>query len=339
MAAKRGYTRPLMVVIPTLLSLVGFVLAMIALFAGSGSQQRSMENYHIIAINMSTFGHDLVPTPSSSASQPTATSGDGFGWDDIQDGLDDIESQIIDELNDIANDIADQLSRELGISQWYSIHVMTACEGNFAPNATSPGAWYNTTNCTAQSAGVQFNLTDIIQKEINAGPLNINAADIPIPDSIQQTLDYVNKFLLATFILYVLGAGFSGLSFISCIIVLTLRREAIGRGAILVNMVLSALAALSLAVGAAIATAISKRGASEINDRGGAYGISAVEGTKFMIVSWVAFAVMFVTLAFWAVSCCTPRRKSGSSTASKEKAPRTSTDSNRGLLGLFRRRH
>ncbi|KAI0852573.1 actin cortical patch SUR7/pH-response regulator pali [Daldinia vernicosa] len=338
MAVKRGYTRPLMVAIPTILSLVGFVLAMIALFAGSGSQQQSMEQYHIIAINMSTFGHDLVPTASSSGSQPTATNGDGFGWDDIQDGLDDIEGQIADELNGIANDIADQLSRELGISQWYSIHVTTACEGNFAPNATSPGAWYNTTNCTAQSAGVQFNLTDILQKEISAGPLNINAANIPIPDSIQQTIDYVNKFLLATFILFVLGAGFSGLSFLSCIITLTLRREVIGRGAILVNMVLAALAALSLAAGAAIATAISKRGASEINDQGAEYGISAVEGTQFMIISWVAFAVMFVTLAFWTVSCCMPRRQFGP-TAYREKSPRTSTDSNRGLLGIFRRRH
>ncbi|KAI0117071.1 actin cortical patch SUR7/pH-response regulator pali [Daldinia grandis] len=337
MAVNRGYARPLTVVIPTILSLVGFVLAMIALFAGSGSQQRSMENYHIIAINMSTFGHDLVPTPSSSGSQPTATNSDGFGWDDIQDGLNDIEGQITDELNDIVNDIADQLSQELGISQWYSIHVMTACEGNFAPNATSPGAWYNTTNCTAQSAGVQFNLTDILQKELSAGPLKINAADIPIPDSIQQTIDYVNKFLLATFILYVLGAGFSGLSFLSCIIVLTLRREVIGRGAILVNMLLTTLAALSLAIGAAISTAISKRGASEINDRGGEYGISAVEGTRFMIISWVAFAVMFAALAFWTVSCCMPRGQSGP-TAYGEKGPQTSTDSNRGLLGIFRRR-
>lgn len=102
---------------------------------------------------MSNFGHDLVPTPTSSGSQPTATDDDGFGWDDIQDGLDDIEQQISDQLNDITNDIADQLAHELGISQWYSLHIMNACEGNFAPNATSPGAWYNTTNCTAQSPG------------------------------------------------------------------------------------------------------------------------------------------------------------------------------------------
>lgn len=102
---------------------------------------------------MSDFGHDLIPTATSSGSQPTATDSDSSIWDQIEDGLQDLGDDVVDELNDIANDVADKLAAELGISQWYSIHVMTACEGNFAPNATSPGAWYNTTNCTAQSAG------------------------------------------------------------------------------------------------------------------------------------------------------------------------------------------
>ncbi|KAI0141164.1 hypothetical protein F4776DRAFT_551319 [Hypoxylon sp. NC0597] len=335
---KDGRVSPFMVIIPLILSIAGFVLAMLALFAGTGSQQQALEDYHLIAINMSNFGHDLVPTATSSGSQPTATD-DGFGWDDIQDGLDDIEGEITDQLNDIANDIADELAQKLGISQWYSLHVMTACEGNFAPNATSPDAWYNTTNCTAQSPGVHFNLTDVIQREIDAGPLKINATDIPIPSSIQETIDYLNSFLLATFVLYVLGSGFSGLSFLSCIVILTLRRDSIGRGTVIINVALSSLAALSLAIGSAIATAISKKGVSEINSAGDDVGISAVEGTKFMIISWVAFAVMFVALVFWSVSCCLPRARVGSARAYREKGPRASTDSNRGLLGIFRRRH
>lgn len=98
---------------------------------------------------MSTFGHDIVPTSTTSGSQPTATS----LWSQIESGLGEIGDEITDELNDIRNDLADRLAQELGISQWYSLHVMTACEGNFAPNATSAGAWYNTTNCTAQSTG------------------------------------------------------------------------------------------------------------------------------------------------------------------------------------------
>ncbi|KAI2606710.1 hypothetical protein GGR54DRAFT_620410 [Hypoxylon sp. NC1633] len=334
--ARDGRATPLAAIIPLILSLAGFVLAMLALFAGTGSQQQALEDYHFIAINMSNFGHNLVPTATSSGSQPTAT-GDSL-WDQIEDGLEDIGSDITDELNDIENDIADQLARDLGISQWYSLHIMTACEGNFAPNATSPGAWYNTTNCTAQSPGVHFNLTDIIQREIDEGPLHINASDIPIPDSIQETINYVNSFLLAAFILYVLGAGFAGLSFLSCIVVLTVSRGGIGRGLILFNIVLTALATIALAVGSAIATAISKRGVSEINSRGQEAGISAIEGTKFMIISWVSFAVMFVALLCWSVMCCYPRRRSRSTTY-VDKGPRTSTDSNRGLLGMFRRRH
>ncbi|KAI1097594.1 hypothetical protein F4804DRAFT_159885 [Jackrogersella minutella] len=335
---RDGNINPIAVIVPLVLSIAGFVLAMLALFAGTGSQQQALESYHLIAINMSDFGHDLVPTSTSSGSQPTATSDDSSIWDAIESGLSDIGDDITDELSDIENDIADKLSEELGISQWYSIHIMTACEGNFAPNATSPGAWYNTTNCTAQSPGVHFNLTDVLQKEIDAGPLKLNASDIPIPDSIQETIDYLNSFLLATFVLYVLGSGFSGLSFLSCIVVLTLRRSTINRVSIIINIVLAALATLCLAISSAIATAISKKGVSEINSAGDDVGISAIEGTKFMTISWVAFAVMFVTLLFWSVPCCLPRKQLWSTPAYREKGSRASVDSNRGLLGIFRRR-
>ncbi|KAL7629081.1 hypothetical protein AAE478_000599 [Parahypoxylon ruwenzoriense] len=335
---SNGRMRPLMVIIPLILSVAAFVLAMLALFAGTGPQQRGMEDYHLIAINMSNFGHNLVPTSTSSGSQPTSTSNDGFGWDDIQNGLNGIQGEITDQLNDIAGDVADRLAQELGISQWYSLHVMTVCEGNFAPNATSPGAWYNTTNCTAQSPGVNFNLTDVLQREIDKGPLNINAASIPIPNSIQQSIDYLNSFLVATFVLYALGCGLSGLSFLSCILVLALRRDIIGRATTICNAVLAGLATLCLAVGSAIATAISKKGASEINSAGEDVGISAVEGAKFVTVSWVAFALMFAALSFWSAACCAPRRRLTPVTAYGEKNARASSDSVPGLLAMFRRR-
>ncbi|KAI5922612.1 actin cortical patch SUR7/pH-response regulator pali [Camillea tinctor] len=340
--------KPSLVIIPLLLSIVGFVLAMLALFAGTGPQQRALEDYHLIAINMSNFGHDLIASATSSSSEPTSTS-DGSFWDTIESGLSDIGDDITDEINDIANDYADRIAEELGISQWYSLHIMTACEGDFAPNATSPGAWYNTTNCTSQQAGVQLNLTDILTREIDAGPLGISASDLPIPDAVTETVEYLNNFLLAVFILYVLGSGFSGLSFLACVVVLTLRRD-IGRATLLANASLALLAALALAIGSAVATAISRRGVAEINDRGADAGISAIAGTKFMIISWVAFAVMFVALLFWAVPCCLPRRRNGvrfrgaaiSSPvhgATEKKRARNSSDSGRGLLGMFRRRH
>jgi hypothetical protein len=101
---------------------------------------------------MSDFGHDLVPTPTTGSSQPTSTDGGIGGF--FSSVVATIESQIEGALEGIENDITNELSAKLGISQWYSIHIMDACEGNFAPNATSPGAWFNTTNCTAQQPGL-----------------------------------------------------------------------------------------------------------------------------------------------------------------------------------------
>ena len=56
-------------------------------------------------------------------------------------------------INEAGNDVADLLAKELGISEWYSVHVLTACQGDYQPNATAPDAGYNTTNCTGGPLG------------------------------------------------------------------------------------------------------------------------------------------------------------------------------------------
>jgi hypothetical protein len=251
---------------------------------------------------MSNFGHDLVPTATTGGSAPTTTESGWRGF--FTSVLATIASEIGDELSDIEGDVADKLSAELGISQWYSLHVMTACEGNFAPNATTPGAWYNTTNCTAQEAGFQFNLTEVLDHEISLGPLDLNAADLPVPDEVTDAINYLNGFLLAIFVLFCIGAGFAGLSFLSSIAALSTGQSRSGRTGpsrviSLVNAIFSGLASLALMVGAAITTAVAKKGQDEINDKGSEVGISADAGTKFIIIAWVSFASMFVALLYW----------------------------------------
>ncbi|KAH8195782.1 hypothetical protein TruAng_010056 [Truncatella angustata] len=281
---------------------------MVSLFAGSKPGQ--LEDFHIIAINMSNFGHDLVPTPTTGGSEPTTTDSSWEGF--FTSVVATIASEISDELSDIEDDIADKLSAELGISQWYSLHIMTACEGNFAPNATNPGAWYNTTNCTSQQAGFQFNLSQVLDHEISLGPLDLNTADLPIPDEVSDAIKYINGFLLAIFVLFCIGAGFAGLSFLGSVAALTtgtLGKTRAGnvktgssRGMALINAIFSGLASAALLVGAAITTGVAKKGQAEINDKGSEVGISANSGTKFIIITWVSFATMFVALLYWIVA-------------------------------------
>src|SRR3569833_740354 len=96
------------------------------------------------------LGHDLVPTPSGGNS-PTTTSG-GSGVGGFVSGLGASATAAIgaaeSKLASSEGDIADKLASEIGIKQFYSLHAMDTCEGYFTPNATAPGAGYNTTNCS-----------------------------------------------------------------------------------------------------------------------------------------------------------------------------------------------
>lgn len=64
----------------------------------------------------------------------------------IRDGVEDL-------LNGVAGGVTDRLAASLGISQWYSLHVLESCEGNFAPSASDPKASLNVTECTSTPPG------------------------------------------------------------------------------------------------------------------------------------------------------------------------------------------
>lgn len=81
--------------------------------------------------------------------------GDGI-LDKVKDKWNDIKEDIKDDINKFSGDIADELADKLGISEWYSIHVMDACMGQYKPNATTPGAGLNTTNCTDSDPNCAF---------------------------------------------------------------------------------------------------------------------------------------------------------------------------------------
>jgi hypothetical protein len=87
---------------------------------------------------MTGFGQDLLNV--------SLGDGDSDGnifeqaWDKVSDG-------VKDKINDIANDVVDEAADRLGISEWYSLHVMTVCEGSYKPNATASNAGLNSTEC------------------------------------------------------------------------------------------------------------------------------------------------------------------------------------------------
>ncbi|KAJ8127236.1 hypothetical protein O1611_g6400 [Lasiodiplodia mahajangana] len=287
---------------PVLISFVAFLLVVIALLAGTGPQRESLEPYHIIAVNLSNFGQDLIASATSSSSKPTPTSGGSF-FDQISDAGKDLGNEISGEINNITNGIADDAIKELGISEWYSLHVLTACEGMFAPNASSPSARYNLTNCTAQQAGgVRLNLSAILDHEIQAGPLKINLNQVPIPDSVQKAIDTVNDALRALLVFYALASALAGFSFLVSLGVLILLRKKVSKPIVWANMAIAGLAAFILLIMSAIITYVNNKGVPEINHAGKDVGISGIRGSKLISLSWISFALMLVTSLYWGLA-------------------------------------
>ncbi|KAI3331351.1 actin cortical patch SUR7/pH-response regulator pali [Ustulina deusta] len=286
---------------PVLISFVAFVLVMIALLAGTGPQQESLEPYHIIAVNLSNFGQDLVASSTASNPKPSKTSG-GSWFDEIEDGARGLGQDITDGINNITNGVADKITEELGISEWYSIHIMALCEGMFSPNASDPGAWYNISNCTVQQSGLRLNLSEILDHEIKAGPLDLNVNQIPIPDSVQNAIDTVNDALLALLVFYALASGLSGLSFLVSLAVLVLFRKKVHMLIVWANIAISGLGAFVLLIGSAIVTYVNNKGVQEINDAGKDVGISGIRGSKFIALSWVSFGLMLFISLYWTLA-------------------------------------
>ncbi|TRX93126.1 hypothetical protein FHL15_005994 [Xylaria flabelliformis] len=286
---------------PVLISFVAFVLALIVLLAGTGPQQESLEPYHIIAVNLSNFGHDLVPTPTKSDPKPSHTSG-GSLFDQIADDARGLGQDISNGINNITDGIADEVTKDLGISQWYSLHIMTACEGMFSPNVSNPSAWYNLTNCTAQQPGLRLNLSEILDHEIQAGPLKLNLNQLPIPEKVQDAVDIVNNALLALFVFYALAGGLAGLSFLLSLAVLIFLRKRVTKPVVWANTGIAGLGTFFLLVGSAVITYVNNKGVEEINKAGKDVGISGIKGTKLITLSWITFGLMAFTALYWGMA-------------------------------------
>ncbi|KAL7789484.1 actin cortical patch SUR7/pH-response regulator pali [Trichoderma ceciliae] len=296
------------VIIPLILSFVAFVLTNLALFAGH--QQGFMEDYAVMRLNTSMLGQDTFQSDGKSDSSNDSNDDDDDDdeslFDRLKDKVHDLGDDAKGKISEITGDIIDDIADELGISDWYSIHIMNACQGFFGANATTTHFKLNVTNCTQSSPSNRFNLTEVLNQELSLGPFDISLADISWPDSIQDKIGDLNGALLALFVFYVLGVAFSGLSMLACIPAFLLQDKKI---ILFANTALASLAAATVTLGSIVATAASSIAVTAINKAGKKVTLVASKGTKFYTITWIAAIFMMITSLFWVGKFVMLRRK------------------------------
>lgn len=286
---------------PWLCSIVAFVLGILCLF--SGHKDGYLEDYDIIRLNTSTLGHDLVPTSTSSSSSATSTS------NSISSFFSNLEHNVTvsleNDLGDIENDIADKLAEELGIQQWYSMHLMTLCEGMYKPNATARNARLNITHCTNQTAMYHFDIQTVLNQQLSIGKYDLNLSDLGWSDDIQNGIDSLNAAMDATFVLYCIGIGSAGVAILGSFIAV------LGSGSRLVsfgNWGLTGISFVAYLISSVIVTVFQIQVAGIVHKYGNDIGLFLNRGTKFLIITWVATGCMFIACLAWVFEFFAGRR-------------------------------
>ncbi|KAF1975788.1 hypothetical protein BU23DRAFT_579007 [Bimuria novae-zelandiae CBS 107.79] len=281
--------------IPALLSAAALVLAFLCLFAGH--KKNFMEDYHILSLNVSRLGEGLV---EGTIGQDEGTL--GSLWDLVPDSIQ-------DDVGEAAGAVADKL----GIEDFYSAHLLDYCYGQFtpaeAPNATLDASDIsrNVTGCSNSTAMFWFNPTEILERALNNSGVDVTLSDLKWPQDIQRGLDALRLVSVTAFVLYCIAIGLIFLSFLAALVAVF----AAGRLSACVNLLVGILSFLAIGLASALVTAVIEKGADVINKHGSDIGVRADKGKKFMAITWVATALMFVTLLLWVVELCVGRKRKG----------------------------
>lgn len=289
------------VLVPLVFSIVSAVLAALALFAGH--EKGFMEDYDIARLNVSRIGYNLVDFGNDEENnQDTEEDEDDGGFfDDIVDGaedaVDDLQDSVQDQLNELGNAAADELAEALGLNEWYSMHVMTVCQGLYKPESNN----LNISHCNNTAPEDAFNIEEMLSEELELGPVDITLQDLNFPTEIQDQLDTINDALLALFVLYVLGIAFSGIGVFTAALAFFFPTK---RTLVLVNVAVIGIAMLVLLVGSIVVTVAVTEGVDQINDIGEEVGVNIERGDNFLAITWAAAALTVVSFIVWCVQLC-----------------------------------
>jgi hypothetical protein len=241
---------------------------------------------------------------------------DGSLGDKVKGWIEDGKAQAESRIGDVIREGAEKLTKELQISDWYSLHVMGSCKGSFEPNATAIGARINVTNCTdatlsGMSVETQFlthefgkaevdlarlNVTKALDHDVRIGSLKINPASFGAVRTIQDKVDKLNNVLLVLFIGHIAATIIIGIGLLC-----STKSSTTGQPGVSVrlNLLLAIFGSVLWIIGTSIITAVFNSVVGEINKIGNEFGFSAQMGKKFYALIWITAGCMVCVSIIW----------------------------------------
>lgn len=300
-----------------LLAIASIVLTFLILFAGS--KPNFMEDYAIFTVNTSllpqalfTLGLTLSQlntsrigsintTNSSSSSNPLTNL--------IHGG----ESALEHDISSFANSIA----KDIGLSDFYSAHMLDHCQGTFlpgpVPNATLPlgKIKHNVTSCSNRTAFSTFDPTAELQATLNETHTGVTLQQLGWPNQLSTDITALRDVFDAVFVLYCVGLAFAFFSLLTSLFFATPPASGLSRlAAALCHFLITGIAALCLVIASVAVTVVAVKATHVINEYGKDIGVSGDWGGKFLALTWASTGCLLVATVVGFVSiCCGGRRR------------------------------
>lgn len=289
---------------PVLCATIALILSFLCVFAGTNHDM--IEPYDLFTLNTSRIGVDYFNKQhnTSTPSLNTTTSGGIFGKfiHNVTTEIKNVTTKVEDNIEEDINNALRSLAKDIGLHDFYSVHVLDYCEGFFQPNGTSRR---NVTYCSNEKGQFSFNVTQVLQRELNASHVNVTLSQIQWPSAISDGIHDLRLAFHATAVFYYIAIIVTGLAFLASIVGVFVH----GRISALLNIGLAGLAFLTLMVASAIATSLATKATDVINKYGKDVDINAARGDKFIALTWAGTALMFIAGAAWFGECILGRRK------------------------------
>ncbi|OAA61359.1 Actin cortical patch SUR7/pH-response regulator PalI [Cordyceps fumosorosea ARSEF 2679] len=310
----RSFTLRLAAVVSLVLTLISFILAAVTLFAGRDAG--TLENYAVLRVNVSMAPKAVLQLgidQLTGGGQNSLRLRSDDGWlDNLESGLqgflDDVAKNITNVITQgvdgFVNDAAAEAKRRLNISDWYSLHVLSTCQGEFTPNATVRNPGHHTTSCTGDVRH-RFNIAKILDRQFQIGNRNVSLGDLNGTDSVRDQVEGINDNLYALVILLSLAFGLIGAALFSTTGTIAWPTR---KSLVLVTLILTALAGTIIA-GASIAVTVqTARSIRELNQQTARIGIVASRGGPFLAILWTLMAFTTIVALTWQVLYVLVRR-------------------------------
>ncbi|KAK4129137.1 hypothetical protein N657DRAFT_676803 [Parathielavia appendiculata] len=303
--------------VPVVFTVSALILALLALCAGN--TPGVLDTYDIITIYTSDLGNKTYSKASENTFAPsrtTTTECDNVGGllSPLCSSMTSAASSALsppttstskagDEINDINNGMADMPAtppQKRHIRDFYSMYALTVCEGDFMPNGRR-----NIIQCHHFfSENEASTIPCLIETALNLGGpgQNLSLFSLGFTYPLESALDSLNMLLKAVGVIFSIGIGFAGLSFLSSIPAVSLKSASKGMGymwSVWINLVFVSAALFFLILGGLIAAIGAKVAERKVNDLGVAAGVFAVARTSWVTLAWAGIALMVMALLYW----------------------------------------